>query len=108
MSHSSAVAPARSKERTGDAPKPSRPKAGPARRRIDGRRWAPLGFLTPFGTLFAITFVAPICYAVYESLYKLHRSGLGLAPPPRSSPDCPTTRTRWPTTPSPPRSFGWC
>ncbi|MFE6748077.1 carbohydrate ABC transporter permease [Kitasatospora purpeofusca] len=82
MSPSSVATRARSKERTGDTPSPSRPEAGPARRsRTDGRRWAPLGFLAPFGTLFAVTFVAPICYALYESLYKLHRSGLGLAPP---------------------------
>ncbi|MFB7378502.1 carbohydrate ABC transporter permease [Kitasatospora purpeofusca] len=82
MSPSSVATRARSKERAGDTPEPSRPKTGPARRRrTDGRRWAPLGFLAPFGTLFAVTFVAPICYALYESLYKLHRSGLGLAPP---------------------------
>ncbi|GLW72754.1 sugar ABC transporter permease [Kitasatospora phosalacinea] len=76
------ASPARSQEgRTGAPPKPSRPASGPARRRIDGRRWAPLGFLSPFGLLFLLTFVAPICYALYQSLFKLRRSGLGLAPP---------------------------
>ncbi|MFF4343024.1 carbohydrate ABC transporter permease [Kitasatospora sp. NPDC001540] len=62
-------------------PKPHRAASQPARRRIDGRRWAPLGFLSPFGLLFLLTFIAPICYALYESLFKLRRSGLGLAPP---------------------------
>ncbi|MFF2042776.1 carbohydrate ABC transporter permease [Kitasatospora sp. NPDC058170] len=82
MHPSPTSSPVRSVERTGAAPTPPRPAAGPGRRRrTDGRRWAPLGFLSPFGALFVITFIAPICYALYESLFKSHRSGLGLAPP---------------------------
>jgi multiple sugar transport system permease protein len=38
-------------------------------------------FLIPFGVVFAAMMVAPICYAGYESLFKLHRSGLGLTAP---------------------------
>ncbi|MFD0264818.1 carbohydrate ABC transporter permease [Kitasatospora indigofera] len=74
-------------ERTGPAgaaAKPARPAGPPpaARRRVvDWRRWTPLGFLLPFGTLFLITFIAPICYALQQSLFKLRRSGLGLTPP---------------------------
>ncbi|WP_033216190.1 carbohydrate ABC transporter permease [Kitasatospora phosalacinea] len=67
---------ARSSGRAARAPR--LPGAG---RRFEGRRWTPLGFLLPFGLLFAVTYLAPICYAVYESLFKLQRSGLGLAPP---------------------------
>jgi multiple sugar transport system permease protein len=37
-------------------------------------------FLAPFGVLFALFFLLPIGYAVYESLYKVHVSGLGLGP----------------------------
>lgn len=57
--------------------------AGPtARRTGNGRRsrsaWL---FLTPFGLVFVAMMLAPIGYAVYESLFKIERSGLGLAPP---------------------------
>lgn len=38
-------------------------------------------FLIPFGVVFAAMMVAPICYAGYESFFKLHRSGLGLTAP---------------------------
>ena len=37
-------------------------------------------FLAPFGVLFALFFLLPIGYAVYESLFKVHVSGLGLGP----------------------------
>ncbi len=44
-----------------------------------GRRsWAPVWFLMPFGALFAAFFVAPIGYAIYQSLFRTQRSGLGL------------------------------
>ena len=35
----------------------------------------PWAFLTPFGLLFVLLFVAPIGYAVYQSLIKVERSG---------------------------------
>jgi multiple sugar transport system permease protein len=51
------------------------------RRRRRGRAgWAPLMFLGPFGALFALFFLLPIGYAVYESLFKVQVSGLGLGP----------------------------
>ncbi|WP_282203608.1 carbohydrate ABC transporter permease [Kitasatospora fiedleri] len=71
-----APAPAPPRERPGPTP-PDAPRP----RAVDWRRWTPLGFLLPFGTLFVLTFIAPICYAVHQSLFKLHRSGLGLTPP---------------------------
>ncbi|QKW23042.1 sugar ABC transporter permease [Kitasatospora sp. NA04385] len=75
-------APVRPGERTGSTPPPDAPRPdAPRRRAVDWRRWTPLGFLLPFGSLFLLTFVAPICYAVHQSLFKLHRSGLGLTPP---------------------------
>jgi multiple sugar transport system permease protein len=37
-------------------------------------------FIAPFGLLFAVFFVLPIAYAVYESLMKVRVSGLGLGP----------------------------
>jgi multiple sugar transport system permease protein len=42
--------------------------------RRDGRKAA--GFLLPFCLLFAGLFIAPICYAIYQSLFKVQRSGL--------------------------------
>lgn len=33
-------------------------------------------FLAPFGLLFLLLFIAPICYAVYQSMIKVERSGL--------------------------------
>jgi multiple sugar transport system permease protein len=57
---------------------------GSPRRRRRGRRgragWAPVAFLGPFGVLFAAFFLLPIGYAIYESLLKVHVSGLGLGP----------------------------
>lgn len=48
-----------------------------------GRRYSrsAVRFLAPFGLLFAATMLAPIGYALYQSLFKLERSGLGLTPP---------------------------
>ncbi|MEV6008391.1 sugar ABC transporter permease [Streptomyces sp. NPDC051976] len=76
MQQSPTVAPARPRVHAG-----ATPRRRPSRRRLDGRRWAPLGFLLPFVALFLVTFVAPICYAVYQSLFKMHRDGLGFTPP---------------------------
>ena len=42
--------------------------------------WAPAAFLSPFCVLFAVFFLLPIGYAVYESLLKVRVSGLGLGP----------------------------
>jgi multiple sugar transport system permease protein len=55
-----------------------RPAATPrtAQRR---RVLSAVGFIVPFGLLFAGTMIAPICYALYESFFKLQRSGLGLS-----------------------------
>lgn len=40
---------------------------------------AATGFLLPFLALFLLCFIAPICYAVYESLFRVERTGpLGL------------------------------
>jgi multiple sugar transport system permease protein len=54
-----------------------------AKRPPPGRRRtrSALRFLAPFGLLFAATMLAPIGYALYQSFFKLHRSGLGLTPP---------------------------
>lgn len=40
------------------------------------RRAAPFVLLAPFGALFACFFLAPIGYAIYQSLVKVERSGL--------------------------------
>ena len=48
-----------------------------------GRRWpgrAPVMFLAPFGVLFTLFYLLPIGYAIYQSLLKVHVSGLGLGP----------------------------
>jgi multiple sugar transport system permease protein len=43
------------------------------------RRYAPLALFAPFGLLFAAFFLAPIGYAIYESLTEVERTGaLGL------------------------------
>lgn len=47
------------------------------RKRVRG---APVLFLAPFGLLFSVFFLIPIGYAVYESLFQVHVSGLGLGP----------------------------
>lgn len=58
------------------------PTAPGARGRMPrrGAGWAPAMFLGPFGVLFALFFLLPIGYAVYQSLLKVHVSGLGLGP----------------------------
>jgi multiple sugar transport system permease protein len=38
----------------------------------------PYLFILPFGLLFVLFFLVPICYAFYQSLFSLQRSGLGL------------------------------
>jgi multiple sugar transport system permease protein len=41
----------------------------------------PYLFILPFGVLFLIFFLLPIIYAIYQSLFRLQRSGLGLGAP---------------------------
>ena len=53
----------------------ARPRGSPR------RTPAPIAFLVPFLVLFALFFIIPIGYAIYESLFQKHVSGLGLAPP---------------------------
>ena len=53
---------------------------GSPRRRRGRAGWAPLMFIAPFGLLFAVFFILPIGYAIYESLMKVRVSGLGLGP----------------------------
>ena len=63
-------------------PDPARQRRPTARRTPNTRRvFSAVGFLLPFGLLFAGTMIAPICYALYESFFQLHRSGLGLSAP---------------------------
>src|SRR6266536_4992182 len=42
------------------------------------RALTPYLFILPFGLLFLLFFIVPILYAVYESLFRSQRSGLGL------------------------------
>src|SRR6202167_1279385 len=75
------AAPGNARRRRGGASRPSGPP-GPPSRSGRGRRtgWAPVMFLGPFGVLFALFFLLPIGYAIYESFFKVHVSGLGLGP----------------------------
>jgi multiple sugar transport system permease protein len=41
----------------------------------------PYLFLLPFGLLFLLFFIAPVIYAMYESVFRTQRSGLGLSAP---------------------------
>lgn len=43
------------------------------------RAWIPYLFILPFGVLFLLFFIAPIIYAIYQSLFHYQRSGLGLS-----------------------------
>jgi multiple sugar transport system permease protein len=45
------------------------------------RELTPYLFFLPFGLLFLLFFIAPIFYAIYESLFRSQRSGLGLGAP---------------------------
>ncbi len=45
------------------------------------KRFAPYLFLAPFLLFFILFFLIPICYAVYQSLFRSQRSGLGLGAP---------------------------
>ena len=65
------------------APPESTHRRSPTARQAPRTRrvFSAIGFLFPFGVLFAGLMIAPICYALYESLFRLHRSGLGLSAP---------------------------
>lgn len=56
------------------APAAATPRANhaPGRRRAHrtDRQWAGLGFVAPFLVVFALTFLAPLAYSVYLSLYR--------------------------------------
>src|SRR5690349_12287932 len=45
------------------------------------RTWTPYLFILPFGVLFLLFFIVPIFYAIYQSLFRSQRSGLGLGAP---------------------------
>ena len=45
------------------------------------RKLTPYLFLLPFGLLFLLFFILPILYAIYQSLFRIQRSGLGLGAP---------------------------
>jgi multiple sugar transport system permease protein len=52
----------------------SRPRSKAERRRA----MTPYLFILPFGILFILFFLAPIVYAIYQSLFHYRRTGLGL------------------------------
>ncbi len=60
-------------------PQPVRRRA--QRRSLHGQAFAPYLFLLPFGVAFVFFFLVPIGYAIYQSLFQTHRSGLGLGAP---------------------------
>ena len=71
-----------SSTRTASPPQPAPAvtrRVSPAGRlRRSGRRSAltASGFLAPFAVLFVTMMVAPICYAIYQSFFTVHRAGL--------------------------------
>ena len=71
-----------SSTRTASPPRPAPAatrRVSPAGRpRRTGRRSAltASGFLAPFAVLFLSLMVAPICYAIYQSFFTVHRAGL--------------------------------
>src|SRR5947209_5866922 len=60
---------------------PLSPGVGKSFRFWRRRELAPYLFVLPVGLLFLLFFIAPIFYAIYESLFRSQRSGLGLGPP---------------------------
>jgi len=60
----------------------AKPKAKVRRSSARRRHTLPAAlFMLPFGLLFVALMIAPIGYAVYESFFRLQRSGLGLSAP---------------------------
>src|ERR1700736_4625396 len=45
---------------------------------LRAKKRAPYLFLLPFGVLFTLFYIAPIIYAISQSLFQSQRSGLGL------------------------------
>ena len=65
-----------------DFPGESETSAGRPRRNFSKRVGAtPYLFLLPFGIFFLLFFLVPIFYALYQSFFTTHRSGLGLSAP---------------------------
>lgn len=60
-----------------------RPVRTPQRRRARTRRTPLLVLLVPFLVMFAAFFIAPIVYALIDSVFATRSSGLGLTPPTR-------------------------
>lgn len=58
------------------APAPARVVTGPSRRHRRRTALNAAGFLVPFGVLFTAMMLAPIGYAIYQSLYQVQRQGL--------------------------------
>jgi len=58
------------------------PAAGPGRpRRLHRQARTAAAFIAPFTVLFTGMYLAPIGYTVYQSLFRVHHSGLGLSAP---------------------------
>ena len=57
------------------------PSVGKSRWFWRRRELTPYLFVLPFGLLFLLFFIAPIFYAIYQSLFRSQRSGLGLGAP---------------------------
>src|SRR5690348_13886731 len=57
------------------------PSVGKSPRFWRRRELTPYLFVLPFGLLFLLFFIAPIFYAIYQSLFRSQRSGLGLGAP---------------------------
>lgn len=57
------------------------PSAGKSLRFWRRRELTPYLFFLPFGLVFLLFFIAPIFYAIYQSLFRMQRSGLGLGAP---------------------------
>lgn len=68
-----------------------RPRREPPRTAGTGKRvavggWqrnyrAPYGFIAPFGVLFLVVYIIPVCYALYNSFEQQHSNALGLGVP---------------------------
>src|SRR6266516_1887020 len=54
------------------------PRAQRPSRTLRREAFAPYLFILPFGVLFLLFFIVPIIYAIYQSLFRSERSGLGL------------------------------
>jgi len=57
------------------------PSVGKSPRFWRRRELTPYLFFLPFGLVFLLFFIVPIFYAIYESLFRSQRSGLGLGAP---------------------------